>query len=63
MELLIPLLVLILIVGLVYWAGTQMIAAFNLPAPVGAVFTVIVVVIAVLALLNLFGLTSGLRLR
>lgn len=63
MEILIPVLVLLVIACLVYWAGSTLIAAFGLPAPVSAVFTVIFVVVVVLAILNLFGLTGRFALR
>jgi hypothetical protein len=59
MKLLIRLLVLVLLIGLVWWAGTTLIAAFGLPAPAMTVFVVLVVVIAVIAMLRLFGLVEG----
>lgn len=53
---LIDLLVILLIVGLVYWAIT----VIPLPAPVRTVAIVIVVVIAIIALLNMMGWGGGL---
>ncbi len=59
---LIGLLVLVIVLGLVYWAVHKLASAFGLPAPVVAVIDVILVVIAVVYLLDAFGWAS-LRIR
>lgn len=52
-------LVTLLIVALVYWAVTQILALFPLPAPIGQIVNIILVVILAIivinALLGLFG--------
>ena len=56
MELLIGLIVLLIVLGVLYWAGHRIAAGFGIPAPVVAVFDVILVLIGVFWLLRIFGL-------
>jgi hypothetical protein len=63
---LIGLLVLLIIVGVLFWAVSQLSAAFAIPPPIVVVIQVLLVVIVVLYLLQAFGLWAGgptLRLR
>jgi hypothetical protein len=63
---LIGLLVLLIIIGLVFWAVRAISAAFSIPAPIVTVIYVVLVIFVVLYLLSAFGLVSGgpvLRLR
>jgi uncharacterized membrane protein len=55
---LISLLVLLIIAGLVYWAGHKLIGAFGLPAPIGTILDVLLVVFVVLYILAVFGLVD-----
>jgi uncharacterized membrane protein len=55
---LIALLVLLVIAGLIYWAGHRLIGAFGLPALIGTILDVLLVVFVVLYILVLFGLVS-----
>ena len=62
MNLLLPLLVLIVVLGLVYWCAHRLAGAFGLPAPLVAIIDVVLVIVGVVALLNMFGFTDRLRL-
>lgn len=62
----ITLLVVLCIFCLAYWAAKKIMAAFEIPAQIQAVVTVVIVVIACLWILNLFvplGDVTTLRLR
>ena len=56
---LIQLLVLLIILGLIFWAVRMLTPALGIPAPVATVIYVIMVVIAVLWLLRVAGLWTG----
>jgi hypothetical protein len=63
---LVSLLVVVIVLGLVYWAVHRLAGAFGLPSPVMVIIDVVLVVIFVLYLLQVLGLWSGgpsLRLR
>ena len=63
---LIGLLVVLIIVGLVFWAVRAISGAFGIPAPIVTVIYVILVIVVVLYLLQALGLYSGgptLRIR
>ena len=63
---LIGLLVVLIIVGLVFWAVRAISGAFGIPAPIVTVIYVILVIVVVLYLLQSLGLYSGgptLRIR
>lgn len=62
MDMLITLLVVVVVLGLIYWAVHRLGAAFGLPAPVITLIDVVLVVIFVLYLLRLFGLFGRLDL-
>lgn len=53
MELLLTLLVLIIILGLAWWAINALAGAFGLPAPIVVVIQVLLVVVAVIYLLSM----------
>lgn len=59
-EAFVSLIVLLLIVGVLYWAATQLLSIFPLPPPFGRAVTVLLQVLAVLivlaAVLQVFGL-------
>jgi hypothetical protein len=58
------LLVLLLVLGLVFWGARTIMGAFSIPPPVQAVVTVLLVFVAVLVILQAFGITSTVvRLR
>jgi hypothetical protein len=56
---LIGLLVFLIVIGLVFWAVSQLASAFAVPLPVVKVVYVLLVVIVVLWLLQTLGLWSG----
>jgi len=60
---LISLLVLLIVVGLLFWAVRALSAAFGIPAPVVTVIYVLLVVFVVLYLLQVLGLQGGPTLR
>lgn len=63
---LISLFVVLVFIGLVFWAVKQLSGVFGIPAPVVTVIHVILVIVVVLYLLQAFGLWNGgpeLRLR
>ncbi len=60
---LIGLLVLLIVVGLLFWAVRALSAAFGIPAPVVTVIYVLLVVFVVLYLLQALGLSGGPNLR
>lgn len=60
-DLLITLIVLVIVLGLIYWAVHRLAAAFGVPAPIVTIIDVLLVVIAVFYLLNVFGLFGRLR--
>jgi hypothetical protein len=62
----ISLLVVLVLIGLVFWAVSALAGAFNIPAPIVVVVQVFLVIIVILYLLQAFGLWSGgptIRLR
>ena len=50
-----PLLVLLILLGLVYWAAHRIAAAFGLPSPIVVLVDVLLVCLAVLGLLRWMG--------
>lgn len=62
MDLILSLIVVIIALGLLYWAAHRLASAFGLAPPIVAVLDVLLVIIAVLLLLRLFGLGSRLGL-
>jgi len=56
---LIALLVAVIVIALLYWAVTAIMAAFGTPAPIQTVVTVLFVLIVVLWLLSQVGLIHG----
>ncbi len=61
---LIGLLVIVIVLGLIYWAVHRLAAGFGLPAPFVAVLDVLLVVVFVVYLLDAFGLAPAfLRIR
>ena len=62
MDLLLTLLVLLIVVGLIYWCVHRVAAGFGIPAPIVTVIDVVLVIIVVVYLLRLFGLTGRLSL-
>lgn len=60
---LIGLLVALVILGLLYWAATRIMAAFGIGEPIHTLVIVVLVIIAVLYLLGLVGYGPGLALR
>ncbi len=61
---LIGLLVIIIVLGLAWWAVHRLAGAFGLPAPIVAILDVVLVVVFVIYLLDAFGLTPSLpRIR
>jgi hypothetical protein len=59
-EAFISLIVVLLVVGVLYWAFTQIISIFPLPDPFGRAVTVLVKVLAVLIVLAAFSQVFGL---
>jgi len=55
----IALLVIVIIIGLVFWALGAIAGAFSIPSPIVVVIQVILVMFVVLYLLRAFGLISG----
>lgn len=53
MDLLITLVILIIVVGLIYWAVNQLAGAFGIPAPIVTVINVLLVIVVVIYLLQL----------
>lgn len=62
LSLLLTLLVVLVVLGLIYWAAHRLAAAFGLPAPVVVLIDVLLVVVAVLYILQVFGLLPRLQL-
>lgn len=62
MDLLLTLIVLLVVVGLAYWALHRLATAFGIPAPIVTVIDVILVVIVVFYLLRIFGVGGRLAL-
>ena len=62
LSLLLTLIVLIVVLGLTYWAVHRLAAAFGVPSPVVALIDVLLVVIFVIVVLNAFGLLGRLGL-
>lgn len=60
LELLLTLIVVLVVLGLIYWVTHRLAGAFGIPAPIVAVIDVVLVVIFILYLLKLFGLTDRL---
>jgi len=60
MELLLTLVVVIVVLGLAYWAVHRIVEAFGLPAPVLTLADVVLVIAGVLYLLKVFGLAGRL---
>jgi hypothetical protein len=56
------LLVVLIVLGLIFWAVRALSAAFSIPPPIVTVIYVLLVVIVVLWLLSQFGLIGGLSL-
>ena len=57
----VSLLVVLIIIGLLFWAVRAIAAAFGVPAPIVTVIYVLLVLIVVLWLLQAFGLLSGMQ--
>lgn len=64
---LIGLLVLVIILGVAFWAVRALSAAFSIPEPIRTVILVLLVIVALIVVLNAFGVTtlgsSTLRLK
>jgi hypothetical protein len=56
---LISLLVLLVVLGLVYWCAHRLATAFGLPAPIIVLIDVVIVIVAVVLLLRILGLEIG----
>jgi len=56
MEAVIALVVMLIVLGALYWAGHRIAAGFGIPAPIMAIFDVILVLLGVFWLLRIFGL-------
>ncbi len=62
LNLLLTLLVLLVVLGVVYWAVHRLAAAFGIPAPIVTVVDVVLVIIGVFYVLSIFGVLDRLRL-
>ena len=61
---LLGLLVLLIIIGVIFWAARALIAAFKIPEPIGTVIIVLLVIISLIMVLNQFGVgIPGIRLK
>lgn len=56
---LIGLFVVLVVIGLMFWAVRALMAAFKIPEPISTVVYVLLVIVVVLYLLQAFGLWSG----
>jgi hypothetical protein len=57
---LIGLIVMLIVLGVVFWAARSIMAAFAIPAQIQVVVTVLLVLIALVVVLQAFGLSTGL---
>jgi hypothetical protein len=55
----VSLIVLLVIIGLLFWAVATLGATFGIPAPIITVIQVLLVIVVVLGILRAFGLWSG----
>ncbi len=59
MNVVISLLVFLIVMGVVWWAATRLIAAFGIPEPVATVILVVIVLLMVLAVLDFTGILAS----
>jgi len=59
---LIGILIVLIIIGVVFWAARALIGAFGIPDPIATVVYVILVLLALVWILNQFGYGPALRL-
>lgn len=57
---LLGLLLLLIVLGVVFWAARALMAAFAVPPQIQTVVTVLLVIVALVYVLNAFGLTGNL---
>ncbi len=56
----ISLLVLLIVIGVIFWAARTLMGAFSVPQPIQTVVVVLLVLVALIAVLQAFGLSTGL---
>lgn len=61
LDFLLTLIVVIIVLGLIYWAVHRLAGAFGVPPPIVTIIDVLLVVIFVIYLLNVFGLLDRIR--
>lgn len=62
LDLLLTLIVVVVVLGVLYWAVHRLAAAFGIPAPLVTLIDVLLVVLLVFLILRVFGLGSRLGL-
>lgn len=60
---LIGILIALIIIGVVFWAATKLIAAFQIPEPIGTVIIVLLVVVCLVFLVSQFTDVLGFKMR
>jgi len=60
---LISLLILLIVIGVVFWASKKIMAAFGIGEPINTVVIVLLVIVCLVAVLNFFGYGGPLQLR
>jgi hypothetical protein len=60
---LLGIIILLIIIGIIFWAARALIAAFSIPQPIATVIYVILVLVVLLYLLNQIGVGPAIRVR
>ena len=60
---LISLLILLIVIGVVFWAARKIMGAFGIGDPINTVVLVLLVIVCLIAVLNFFGYGGPLQLR
>ncbi len=63
MSAIISLIVLVIVLGVVFWATRTLLAAFKVPEPASTVIVVLLVIVAIAIVLQAFGVWPGETLR